>query len=297
MSTLAQLIGETQGILLSGGREQYAMLNGAINSSVTSITIDHNPGIYAGSILEIDSELIYTWSASPFSDITRGWLGTTAATHADNAVVTINPRFPVYRIIKALADEIASYTSPVHGLYRIATTTLTAGGNTVGYDLAGAAAGLVDIYDVRWSEPGSVGNWARIQPGKWELVRDAYLAEFPSGYGLRLYDEPLPGRSIRVQYKAAFSALGTTLASDVTTTTGLHAEALDIPPMGAAVRLVAPREIRRSTLDAQPEPRQAADVPPGTSRNAAGGLLALRNQRLAEERARLQGRYPTLKRI
>jgi hypothetical protein len=136
-----------------------------------------------------------------------------------------------------------------------------------------------------------------VPAGEWELVRDQYLTDFPSGYGLRIYDAPLPGRSIRVQYKAPFTALGTTLSADVSTTTGLHAEALDIPPLGAVVRLVAPREVRRSFSDTQPEPRQAADSPPGTSRNAAGGLLALRNQRITEERVRLQARYPTLKRI
>ena len=70
-------------------------LDGAIDSIVTTITVDSTVGFPAGSAsvpgrIDIDSELItYTGStATTFTGCTRGANGTTAASHSDNAIVT-----------------------------------------------------------------------------------------------------------------------------------------------------------------------------------------------------------------
>lgn len=65
-------------------------LNGSINDSTTTIIVDAGPtDITASFRIKIDDELIMVGSVSSttFSSCTRGIEGTTAASHADNAVV------------------------------------------------------------------------------------------------------------------------------------------------------------------------------------------------------------------
>jgi hypothetical protein len=65
-------------------------LNGAINDSVTTITVDSTTGFPATGRIDIDSELITYTGITPttFTGCGRGANGTTAASHLDNAVVT-----------------------------------------------------------------------------------------------------------------------------------------------------------------------------------------------------------------
>ena len=64
-------------------------LNGAINNSVTTITVDSTTGFPASGTILIDSELITyaSLNGTQFLTCGRGAEGTTAASHADNAIV------------------------------------------------------------------------------------------------------------------------------------------------------------------------------------------------------------------
>jgi hypothetical protein len=66
------------------------LLNGAIDDSVTTITVDATSSFPSSGVIDIDSELItYTGkTATDFTGCVRGAKGTTAASHSDNAVVT-----------------------------------------------------------------------------------------------------------------------------------------------------------------------------------------------------------------
>jgi len=65
-------------------------LNGAINNSVTTVTVDSTTGFPATGTINIDSELItYTGkTGTDFTGCVRGANGSTAASHLDNAIVT-----------------------------------------------------------------------------------------------------------------------------------------------------------------------------------------------------------------
>jgi hypothetical protein len=65
-------------------------LNGAINNSVTTITVDSTTGFPATGRIDIDTELITYTGVTPttFTGCGRGANGSTAASHLDNAVVT-----------------------------------------------------------------------------------------------------------------------------------------------------------------------------------------------------------------
>ena len=66
------------------------LLDGAINNSATTITVDSTTGFPTSGTIDIGTELI-TYSgktATTFTGCVRGTNGTTAASHADNAIVT-----------------------------------------------------------------------------------------------------------------------------------------------------------------------------------------------------------------
>jgi hypothetical protein len=293
VTTTSDLIQETKRHLQSGAREEMNKLTSDPGTGTTLAFDFALGGIATGAVLAAELELIYVWSVTGSqATVQRGYLGTTAVAHGAGTLVYVNPKFSDFAIFRALSEEIQSYSSPVHGLFRMKAIDITYNTATAGYDLAGITD-LIDVYDLRW-KGYTTGDWPRIR--RWTTSRNMATTEFASGQALLLYDEAGPGRTIRVVYKAKYGALSATLASDVETATGLHGEAHDIPPLGAAARLVAPREVKRSFTESQPESRAAAEVPPGTSTRAAGLLLQLRNQRLREEAARLSAAYPALAR-
>jgi hypothetical protein len=294
VTTASDLIEETKAHLGSGSRIELNYLNGSIDAATQVVTVQLAAGgIQRGAVLAVDLELMNVFSMTgQIAFVKRAYLGSTAATHADDAIVEVNPWFSSFAILRAINAELASYSSPTHGLFRLRTVDITYSASRAAYDLT-SVTDLIDVYDVRYAEPGSEKLWPRIR--RWNLARNQSTTDFASGYALTLYEGAAPGRTIRVQYKAPFVALAA-LADNVQTVSFLPATANDIPPLGAAARLVAPREVRRADYGSQPEPRRAEDVPPGTARNAAAGLLALRNQRLMEESDRLRSAYPHLSR-
>lgn len=295
MPTLARdLVHDTRGHLLAAGRQELNRLNGAVDASTTSFTVTTAlGGVQQGAVLAVDLELVYVWSVTGLvATVARGYLGSTAATHANGAIVEVNPRFSDYRIFRAINDELASYSSPAHGLFRIRTVDLTYSAARSGYDLT-SVTDLIDILSID-AKGSRAGDRARLR--SWRLIRDTDTADFASGLALYLYDGPSPGKTIEVAYKAPFVALAA-LADDVQAVSFLPATANDIPPLGAAARLLAGRESRRAQSDSQPESRQAADVPPGANTGAARALLDVRNRRLREESVRLHAYYPRLRRV
>ena len=71
-------------------------LNGAINAAVTTVVLNSTALLKGSSgFVQIDDEIMY-WSAKTTTNLTviRGVLGSTAASHADNAKV-----FIVYRVL------------------------------------------------------------------------------------------------------------------------------------------------------------------------------------------------------
>ena len=75
--------------------------------------------------------------------------------------------------------------------------------------------------------------------------------------------------------------------------TGLQPSATDLPPIGAAIRLMAGREIKRNFTESQGDTRRSTEVPPGAIAQSANGLARLRQTRIAAEAARLHALYPS----
>ncbi|WP_196300826.1 hypothetical protein, partial [Streptococcus pneumoniae] len=88
-------------------------------------------------------------------------------------------------------------------------------------------------------------------------------------------------------YKSAFGQLSGAAAENVEASTGLPATAIDIVAMGSAIRSVEAREIHRTQTTSQGDTRRVQDVPMGNALQSTSVLRRTRNERIAEEAARL----------
>lgn len=292
MATLRDLISDTKRHLLGGDRPAMNKLAAAVDTTATTITLKYDIAqVKAGTYLEVDLELMYVWStdaSNKTAEVERAQMGSTAASHAVNAVVTLNPRFPDFTIAKAINDDLLDLSAPSNGLYAVRVLELTGSAASNGYDLAGAT-NLLEIVSVSTSVPGAARSWNPVT--YFDLDHNAETDDFASGYALRLHEGVHAGRQLRVLYKASFAPLAN-LTDDVELVAGLPASMHDIPPMGAAVRLVAPREIARNDITSQGDSRRAQEVPPGAVASSMRTIAALRAQRIAAEAGRLAQKYP-----
>ena len=111
----------------------FSRLDGAM-SDTTGTTLTYESGLFSseeenllgnGALVEVDQELMLVTAANTSTrtlTVSRGYAGTTAATHADSTNVFINPTFPRKSVFDAVADNIVRlYPS----LYNVTTTNVT----------------------------------------------------------------------------------------------------------------------------------------------------------------------------
>lgn len=295
MTTAADLIASCKEYLYAGAHDPVNTLNGSHNTSVTTFTFNYELGaIREGAYLSVDLEIVYVVSASgSTATVIRAQRGTTAATHASGAVVTVNPKFSDFGILRELNNELADLSSPSNGLFKATPVTLTYNAAVQGYDLTSAAA-VLDILTVHAETVGPAKAWPEIT--KYRLKRNFETGDFASTFAIVLYESGQAGRDIRVTYSGPFTALAA-VGDDVQSVAGLPATANDIPPLGAALRLLAVREAQRNFNESQPTTRRAEEVPPGAQFNSARGLIMLRQERIRDEASRLVKAYPQRRRL
>lgn len=287
-------IDETRDLLLTDYVEELATVGASMDASTTTISFglpSATPvGIVAGATLEVGTELMYIFDVETDGTTTvqRGYKGSTAAAHSSGDLVTINPKFPAYQVLDALNHELRDLSSPQNGLFQIKTVDLTFDTAQDGYDMTGVTDDILSIYQITYSDPGSEN--AEPLLSEFTLRRDRNTADFASGYALVLHADAWPGETIRVQYKTGFASLADT--STALSTTGLHSEAYDLPVLGAALRLMSSRPIRREFLDEQGSSRSVEEVPPGAISASIRDLRQLREDRVNAETARLHSQYP-----
>jgi hypothetical protein len=299
MTTLDNLVTEVRSRALSGFRDERipAGLAAPMDNITESLTLPTGGGrnsLEVGALVQVDYELMEVVSVDSATALTvlRGQFNSLAATHAAGAPVTVNPHFPMVDIVKALNEDIDDLSAPGNGLFQAQVVTFSFNPAIVGYDLPGlTSSSVTEIIEVRTWDYGSQQAWPLLEPSRWKLERNAQPASFPSTMSLKLYEGAYPGRPVRVQYKSPYTTPLVNPADDVEATTGLQSSAHDIPVLGAAYRLMMFRELKRSFTEAQGEPRRAAEVPVGSSLTALKGIQQMRNERIANERERLNKQY------
>jgi hypothetical protein len=296
--TLAQMMDEVQ-INLSGYTYQQDRSTYLVSAVTTTTSPSSSPTILSlGSasdlgkgIVEIDEELLWvdsvdrvanTATISPYG---RGYLGTTATTHAVDAKVTVSPIFPKESIKKAINDTIHAVGGAI---YATKQTTFTYNAAITTYSFSGL--GIENILAMSWQDIGPTKEWIRIK--RWDF--DPYADVDTWGNNTQtvtIGDVVIAGRTVKVMYATSPSVF-TASNQDYATQTGLPESTKDVVILGAAYRLLQYLDPARAAQYSPQADEIDAKRPFGASNTAVRQLFALYTQRLNEERAKQQNQYP-----
>lgn len=294
-TTSTDLVNETLSYLYAGSRDPYNKLSGSLSAGATSLSLTYDVGAAReGSVLAVDLELMYVWEVTNETSRTltvqRGYLGSTAATHSDGAMVTVNPKFPAFNVLNAINADLDDLSA--NGLFQVATVSVTYSSQFQGYDLT-SVSDLLEILQVKYDEAGPARLWPEIK--SYKLRRSSDTTDFASGNALVVYEPGQDGSAVRITYAKPFTHF--TGLAEAITTTGLPTTAYDIPPMGAAYRLQAVREGQRNFNEAQPSVRRADEIGAGAQLQATRGLAQIRRDRIRVEASRLRKYWPNRRRV
>lgn len=302
MTTVGDLI-ETVYDLLLGGRRAAAVntLYGAITDTATQIKLGFptTNTIRIGDVLEVDDEHMLNvgvaFGATPVIPggeetvtvfVLRGYEGTTAAAHAANALVRVNPVLSQRTVRNALRNEILSLTPALFAVDSYDTTTVD--GQDF-YPLSGAiddasVLGLVGCF--LGSESGGIDDWARPQ------VR--FVRNLPSDglglMGVRIIDRVTGGRPLRIQVATRFNTDDLSSTVDIEDI-GLDPAWEDIVTFGAAAKLAGRTEFWRELSD-RVSGGQVAQVQAGARANAASWFRKQATDARQRAALDLRGRFP-----
>jgi hypothetical protein len=290
MSTVGTVVDRTVRQLMSGTVEERNKTTAALTATSTSIVFQYDlNGIRAGGVIQIDNELMYVWEVSSGSKtvtVERGWNGTTAAAHITSSIAIVDPKFPRAQILEAINAEIDDLSSPMNGLYQIKSLELNYNGtwNMISLPTVDKIIDLVSV-TIRYIAT----DYPVIR--KCRLIRDLPNDDFSAGYAIR-FDEQVRAGKMIVVYKAPFTNV-TSEAQNLQNISGFPSTAEDILMMGAQIRLVSPREVKRNFTESQGDTRRAEEVPTGSVSSSINNIIRMRRDRITAEAARLARQYPT----
>ena len=275
--------------LLAGTVEERNKLSSGVDDEEETLTLFYDLGsLRDASIFEVGSELMYVWQANTSNksvDVERGFGGSLAASHDAGSIVTVNPRFPRGHVLLALNSELQDLSSPMNGLFQMRTADLSYNGSDRMIDMTDVTS-ISELYDVRYRYLND--DYPIVRDVR--FLRDMPTSDFPSGNVLA-FDAGVRAGTVRVLYKSPFGSFPT--EDSTTLSAGIGAELEDLLVLGAQIRLMAGREIKRNFNEAQGDTRRSEEVPPGATINSMIGLQRLRRERILAESARLQRQYPT----
>jgi hypothetical protein len=294
MTTFQNLIDETRGHLMTEKADRVNVLGANSLVNTTTLVLANNVvGLAAGSQLSVGLE-VFLVAEDPPSDlpgttvaVIPGWAGSTPAAHSLGDIVYVNPQFSNYRIAQQLNHCIVALDS--HGLFRIRNLLVPFEAARSGYDFA--ATDFIDVWRVSYDTPGPDHTWPVLGTRDYYVDISADTTDFPSGKQFVLRQGGSPGRNIKVSYKASYSPL-VNAADDVEVTSGLHRSAHEIPPLGAAMRILTGAEVKRTFLTSQPEPRRQEEVPPGSMRQSMIPIATAYYEAIDREILYLHRLYP-----
>ena len=295
MTTGSDWISQTRSYLMSGYAENRNKLAVAYTAGNGTLTFSYAlEGIRAGARLCIGLNTFYVWSISGQTAVVSG--GEDSSTDANapiGSLVRVAPRFTDNEIWDQLGNDLGDLSSPSNGLFGINSVDLTYNATINGYDLGPISDQILSVYEVKYLTPGPQLDNPRITTNGFRLNRNAINTQFPSGISLQLFQPAMPGYNVRVVYRSVFTMPSTSFAN--VSSTGLLPSAYDLPPLGAAIRLMEGREIKRNFTEGQGDTRRAGEVAPGAILQSARGLQQMRAQRIAAEAAKLDALYPNFK--
>lgn len=293
MPTFSQLVNEVQSNLQGYTLRQDRITNlanaGGISATDLSIKIGSADNLAKG-IIQIDEELIWvnsfdrtTLTLNAIPGFGRGYMGTTASPHAENARIILTPTFPVNMIQQALNDTINSLYPK---LFQVASVTFPFNAAQIAYPLPDDAR---DLLFISWQTPGPSKEWLPVS--HWRIDRMANVAAFNTNKVVNVYDKIVPGRTVQVYYSTIPSNL-TNGSDDFAAVTGLPESSRDVVTLGAAYRLLSYIDTGRINLSSAEADLADTKLPSTAGASASKYVFALYQQRLNEESVKLQDRFP-----
>jgi hypothetical protein len=265
----------------------FSRLDGAM-SDTTGTTLTYESGLFSseeenllgnGALVEVDQELMLVTAANTSTrtlTVSRGYAGTTAATHADEANVFINPTFPRKSVFDAVADNIVRlYPS----LYNVTTTNVTS--NSTYAEVPASTVEVLTSYVQNAS--GEQYTSAGI-----ELLRD-----FPpstTNTAVQFYNTS-NGKTVHLVVKRKF-VRPTSETVDLATDCLISDEYEQIVMVGAVADIVGATDIDASTQEFITEKLAAENYPVGSGERLRNALLRLRSLLIDEARGNLRSLYP-----
>ena len=265
----------------------FSRLDGAM-SDTTGTTLTYESGLFSseeenllgnGALVEVDQELMLVTSANTSTrtlTVSRGYAGTTAATHADETNVFINPTFPRKSVFDAVADNIVRlYPS----LYNVTTTNVTS--NSTYAEVPASTVEVLTSYVQNAS--GEQYTSAGI-----ELLRD-----FPpstTNTAVQFYNTS-NGKTVYLVVKRKF-VRPTSETVDLATDCLISDEYEQIVMVGAVADIVGATDIDASTQEFITEKLAAENYPVGSGERLRNALLRLRSLLIDEARGNLRSLYP-----
>jgi hypothetical protein len=243
-------------------------------------------------IIEIDEELMWvdaydrianTATIAPYG---RGYLGTTAATHALDTRVVISPTFPRFSVKRAINDTINALSSTI---YAVKTTTFVF--NPAVNTYAFNDLGIKNILGVSWQSIGPTKEWVPVR--HWDFDPIGSTTVFGAGaQTITINDSIVAGRTVKVMY-AANAEMFTSDTQDYVTQTGMPDSTKDVVILGASYRLLSFLDPARATMVSPQADETDSKRPYGSSGTAVKQIYALYQQRLQEETRQQQQNFPT----
>ena len=265
----------------------FSRLDGAL-SDTTGTTVVYESGLFSseeenllgnGALIEVDQELMLVTAANTSTrtlTVSRGYAGTTAATHADEANVFINPTFPRKSVFDAVADNIVRlYPS----LYNVTTTNVT---STSTY--AEVPASTVEVLtSYVQNASGEQYTSAGI-----ELLRD-----FPpstTNTAVQFYNTS-NGKTVHLVVKRKF-VRPTSETVDLATDCLISDEYEQIVMVGAVADIVGATDIDATTQEFITEKLAAENYAVVSGARLRNALLRHRSLLIDEARGNLRSLYP-----
>lgn len=259
--------------------------SGTITSSATALTVDGRADdIPAGSVIEWDDssmELALVKSATDTAVTlqTRGYLESTAASHADDARILISNPFPKITLFNSLKAILGSLYG--HGIYIAAVDTSNTYSSITPISLP---SGAKDTFPTILVSPTGTG-YAKLVKGTHFEVLQAFTP--PKVQFLRgAYD----GAALTIQYKKDFTR-PTTLADDLTTL-GVSEGLQESLPLGIAGRVLQGRDVPKAQADHIRRVLETQSIPLGAVTQISRQLWAGFLQEIQAERVRLMEANP-----
>jgi hypothetical protein len=285
---------------LLASRGPVHTLGAAYTAGGTMLTLNETPThIGAGEIISIDYELFYVQevvSATKMVTVIPGYLGSTQADHAEDAVLEVAPRFPKAALLDHVENEIRSWGNE---LWRTTALNLDVNITDRTYDLLGASGEIYFLLDARQEPSGLSSNfwhfswtgdaWPHLDA---RLLRQMDTGEFSTGFAIQFKMPPTHAGGVRVVFAQPFDLSTLAAATDLVSTVGLRADWLDIVEYGTKMRALETSVIGRSDWRTSNMAREPDEVSALDTVRAVGHFRDMRQLRFTKAGVDLRSEFP-----